>query len=232
MFEKYNSPTGVRSIADAIPDSNTSHKATSNIRRRVPVSDLVGVDIPSRDITNLLLDSYLKSTHWFIMVIHEPTLRAELDEITTSGTVQQTRLSFVAVILVILAFGSKYMSDDDAQALGPGFDRYELEKTLIRKVEEKFLDICDSGDIESVQTGLLLSAYYVYFGKPNRASIVYDATLSCTKALGLHRESSWGEIDTLTREIRRRVWWAVYAGDGYVNLSLIGLCSHSVDLVL
>jgi hypothetical protein len=126
------------------------------------------------------------------MVIHEPTFRAELDEITTSGTLQKTRLSFVALTLVIPAFGSKYFSNNDAQILGLDFDRHSLERTLIRKVEERFLDICDSVDIESVQMELLLSAYHVYFGKPKRASIVYDATLTCAKALGFHKESSWG----------------------------------------
>jgi hypothetical protein len=183
--------------------------------RRVPVSDLIGMDLPPREITNLLLDSYLKYVHWFIMVIHEPTIRAELDDIMTYGTVRPMRLSFLALIFVILAFGSNYVTDDDAQSLGPGFDRYSIEKKLIRKVEDKYLDICDSSDIECVQTGLLLSAYFVYFGKPKRATVVYDSTLTCAKILGLHRESLWGELDPLPREIRRRVWWAVYAGDGY-----------------
>jgi hypothetical protein len=216
MFEKYNSAAGVRCVADAIPDGRVSH-ASPNISK-VSVFDLVGMDLPPREITTILLNTYFKSTHWFIMVIHEPTFRTELDGITTSGTLQHTQISFVALTLVILAFGSKHISDDDAQSLGPEFDRHCLERALIRKVDERFLDICESGDIESVQTGLLLSAYHVYFGKPKHASIVYDATLTCAKALGLHNESSWGEIDSVTREIRRRVWWAVYAGDGHVGL--------------
>jgi hypothetical protein len=219
MFEKYNSGSGhVQSNADAIPDGSPSQRTFSSNVKRVSVSDLIGIDLPSRDVTNMLLDSYLKHIHWFIMVIHEPTLRAELDEITTYGTLQTTRLSFLSLILVILAFGSNYITDGDAGSLGPTFDRHNTEKTLIKKVEEKFLEICDSADIESIQTGLILSAYYVYLGHPKRASIVYDATLTCAKALGLHRESLWKGIDPLTKEIRRRVWWAVYAGDGYVEL--------------
>jgi hypothetical protein len=220
MFEKYNSASGVRSNADAIPDGSPSQKNSPNTMRRVPISDLIGMDLPPRQTINLLLDCYLKYIHWFILVIHEPTLKTKLDEIMTSGTIQPTRLSSLALILVILAFGSNYITYEDAQALGPAFDRHSTEKTLIQKVEEKFLDICDCANVETVQTGLILSAYYVYFGKPNRATIVYDATLTCAKALGLHRESLWEGMDPLTKEIRRRVWWAVYAGDGYANLLL------------
>lgn len=218
MFERYNSASGVQSNADAIPDGSPMQKTSPNSMRRVPIFDLIGMDLPSREMTNLLLDSYLKHVHWFIMVIHEPTLRTELDEVLALGTIQPTRVSYLALILVILAFGSNYITDEEAQSLGPGFDRHGLEKRLVKKVEEKFLDICDSADIEAVQTGLILSAYYVYFGYPKRATIVYDATLTCTKALGLHRESLWEGVDPLTKEIRRRVFWAVYAGDGYASL--------------
>ncbi len=82
------------------------------------------------------------------------------------------------------------------------------------KVEEKFLDIFDEGDIESVQVSILLASYYLYHRRPKRAFAVIGAGLKSAQALGLHQEPSWGQINSVTRELRRRVWWARFVADG------------------
>ena len=180
---------------------------------RIMLTELIGMKLPPRQIIYFLLDNYLNSVHWFVIVFHEPTLREELDQIVTSGSVQKSRLSFLTLILVILVMGAKYANHDIASQICPGFSITDLESKLIAKVEEKFLDIFDNVDIESVQTGVLLATYYVYHSKPTRAYVVVGATLKSAKALGLNRESNWGTIDILSREIRRRAWWALYAAD-------------------
>ena len=181
---------------------------------RVSVFSLIGIDLPCQAIVNLLLDNYLKSVHFFITVIHEPTFRSELDMIVSSGSLQQSRLSFLVLVLVVLAFGSSYASEDAARKLSPGYERESLKKMLIKTAERHFLDIFDHLDIEAVQAGLILSTYYSYFGQPRRGYVAFGATLTAAKAMCLQREALWGDIDPLTREIRRRAWWAVYAGDG------------------
>jgi hypothetical protein len=193
------------------PDQTTSAQSHETL---IAVSDLIGMDLPPGEVINVLFDSYLNSVHWFMMVFHEPTFRKELEGIITTGHVQQRRLSFLILVLVILANGAKYVSAEVIQSHCPGLNLVSLQLKLMAKIEEKFLDVFDEGDIESVQICVLLGSLYLYHGQPKRSFVVLGTALKGAHALGLHEEASWGRIDPIVREVRRRVWWALYVAEG------------------
>ncbi|EXJ86840.1 hypothetical protein A1O3_03794 [Capronia epimyces CBS 606.96] len=199
----------------------------------------------------MLFDTYIRSVHWFMMVVYESSLRAELAEMLRSGRAHRGQKCVLYLIAVILAIGAGYARDEsevhvDGQGHGHGkghphdklpdvdvnIDLTKLQSRLIQTVEANFLDMIDVASVASVQTCILLSSFYLYSHrpkpKPKRCFIINGAALRAAQVLGLHRESTWGAISTVEREVRRRVWWALYVCDGFMALTF-GSCSCIQD---
>ncbi len=148
------------------------------------------------------------------MVFHQPTFRAEMDEIMTSGLVSPHRLSFLMLVLLVLAMGAKYAAKNDTQEHCSTIELANIQSTLMSRVEESFLDIFDESSIESVQISVLLASYYLYHRRPKRAFAVIGAGVKSAQALGLNQESLWGHVSVVGKEVRRRAWWALFVADG------------------
>ena len=218
VFRGHCSSPAQSRVVDAIPDSSPAATSSSPAHAAfVPVSELIGMELPPRRVTNLLLDSYLKALHWHLLLFHESALRAELDPILGSGMASHDRRPFLMLVLIILVIGARYVDPDVAQQHCPGVDFPHMHTKMLEKAEENFLAVFDASTVESVSFSILLASLYLYNRRPRRSIVVMGAGVRCAQAMNLHRESSWGNIDTVTREVRRRVFWALYVCDGYVN---------------
>lgn len=222
IFRSHNSRPEFGRSADAIPDGHPRRDTSLRTREvLIPIPELIGMDLPSRQVVNFMLDNFLESVHWFMMLFYQPTIRTEIDEIVTSGLIPKRRLSFLILVLLILAMGAKYAAQSDTVEHCSSSELANLRSKFMAKVEEKFLDVFDEGDIESVQISVLLASYYLYHRRPKRAFAVIGAGVKSAQALGLNRELSWGPVSSITREVRRRVWWALFVADGYETLCAV-----------
>lgn len=151
-----------------------------------------------------------------MLVFHEPSLKAELEEVLLTGMVSRHKLPSVMLLVTILATGAAYTPTSVAERSCPGWNLPKLRSKLIRVIEEKFLDLFDRGHVEAVAVCVLLSSYYMYHGQPERGWITLGAGWRAAEAIGLHQERSWSRmsLDMIQVEVRRRVWWALYVADG------------------
>ncbi len=76
-----------------------------------------------------------------------------MDEMVTSGHVPGRRQSFLVLVMLILAIGARYATESDTEEYCSTLELASLRSKLMAKVEEKFLDIFDEGDIEMVTSG-------------------------------------------------------------------------------
>lgn len=221
VFKTHNSPLELNETADAIPAGSQRTGPVSRYRDQlIPVSDLIGTDLPSQGVVDFLFKRYLESVHWFMMVFYQPSLQAEMNEIVSSGVVPRRRISFLLLVLLILSMGAKYASHNDIEKHIPMAELNDLQAKFLIAVEERFLDIFNEGEIEAVQIAILLSSYYLYHRQPKKGFAIIGAGVKSAQAMGLHQESSWGQISHITREVRRRNWWALVVADGSVQVSL------------
>lgn len=174
--------------------------------------------LPPRPVTDSLLSSYLKNYHWHLLLFHAPTLVNQLQPILEQAIVPKGRLSLVMLLLVILTLGARYVSGDPAQGLCSNKDIRRLETAMKTKIEENFMRILDETSVESVTFTLLFASYCMYNRKPKRAYKLIQMAIRDAQAMGLDRESTWGQLDTTAREVRRRLWWSLYGCDGYGQL--------------
>ncbi|KAF6527387.1 hypothetical protein HZS61_010431 [Fusarium oxysporum f. sp. conglutinans] len=74
------------------------------------------------------------------------------------------------------------------------------------------------GGVEGVQICVLLSTFYLYHDRPNLAFAIHGMGVKCAHAMYLHQEATWKEPTALTREVKRRVWWALYVVDCFYSI--------------
>lgn len=180
----------------------------------IPIVKLLGCNLPPTEATTMLFDVFLNSVHWFMMVFHDPTLRAELESMLTTGCTAESNLSTVVLILVVLLIGTKYATEQEAETACPEIDLALLQSKLLQTIESNFLLVLDQANTATLQVCILLSSFYFYHGRPNRCLAINSAATRIAQNLKFHQESRWRNIGVIERETRRRVWWALYVLDG------------------
>jgi hypothetical protein len=170
-----------------------------------------------------LLESYFERVHPFCPMIEERKFRS------TYLYNDRKDSSWLTLLNMVFALGSLASSTADNEAHYVYFNRSRKQLTL-----ESF----GSGNLEILQALALMSGYYMhYLNRPNEAHSLMGGTLRMATALGLHREYSevskndstrlldvtaLNEADSISPEMRRRIWWSLFCLDSWASLGRMG----------
>ncbi|OQV04371.1 Fungal Zn2-Cys6 binuclear cluster domain-containing protein [Cladophialophora immunda] len=169
--------------------------APQGIHTVVPLRQVLGMGLPPENISLLLFNAYIKYMHWYMLVFHEPTLRAQLECFLRSRRATDGDLCSLLLILIVLIIGARFLTEDDY---------------------ENLLSIQDIS-LHSITFQYLLGSYYLIAGCPQQAFLLAGASLRVAHAEGLHQERTWGRVDEVERHTRRRLWWMLFVSDGYTS---------------
>jgi hypothetical protein len=212
VFRQSHRASALFHAADAIPGGSEATKPGPQ-GSDLGLTDILGLDVPPLHVVDFLLDTYLSSVHWFMSVLHEPTLRAEIHRIWASGVVPEHRKLVPILVLMILSFSARYASPELGERACPGFDIASMEPVWLKRVEEKLLDALEDGGLEAVQIAILLKSYYLYGNRPKRSFAILGAGIKVALSMKLHLEHTWTTTDLVRRQVMRRVWWSLYVAD-------------------
>jgi len=179
----------------------------------ITVEQLLGLELPSKRVTDYLLNSYLEAVHWFMMVFHEPTFRSTYDALMSSRRFPRCRSNHVIFILCVLSLGGHYASEEEVRQKFPTFQLETFRRLSLKKIEDSLHTLYDAAELESVQVCILIGSYYVYHGRPNLAFVILGAGLRCAQLMSLHKESAWRGLSEMAKEERRRTFWALFVFD-------------------
>jgi hypothetical protein len=174
------------------------------------------VELPSRETLDLILDTYLKAVHWFMLLFHEQTFRRRYEVFLARGVRCKADSNFCKLLLVVCVLGCQYIDKHAASDLG--FDVVGFQQMALHHLEANLLSLCEDTDLASVQVCVLLGSFYLYNGRPNLGFVVLGSGIRCAYAFGLHRENSWPRLKEEDIEERRRVWWALFIFDRYASI--------------
>lgn len=110
-------------------------------------------------------------------------------------------------------------------------DVSSLRARFISSLEKNFLDSFDQYNQDWICFSSLLSMYYLLNQRPRRASMVMGSAIQAARDMRLDKAPvDGGPMTNLEVEMRKRVWWTLFAGDGYVVRSkyLIRLTADEV----
>ena len=110
-------------------------------------------------------------------------------------------------ILLVLAYGQMYSVNQWAGYDGPPGFHYFMQALQILP------DIHEEGSILFVEVLSLVGYYMQNLNRRDAAFLYIGLALRMAISLGLHQEFPDPNLDEVTREHRRRVWWSVYSMD-------------------
>jgi len=206
-------------VVDAIPGSSSPNRDLDETRL-VPVAELLGFELPPRDIIDTLLTAYMESMHWYLNILDAPSFYNKLEPILATGLAPRSQRPFILKALAAMIMGARLLSDEVKQEKfsTSTFSLTDLVSTLTAGVERWYFPLMDSVTPDTVAFSFMMSANYLFNRQIRSAYMAIGTTVRAAESIGLHRESSWGDISTTERENRRRIWWCVFIGSGSVSL--------------
>ncbi|KAL2837563.1 hypothetical protein BJY01DRAFT_42004 [Aspergillus pseudoustus] len=149
-------------------------------------------------------------------VFHQESFQQRYENLMASSLIPDGENSnFPWLVLLVLGLGTHYSSLNahgaDADSLG------QLSENLLIHVEQRFLTIIDSPNLETVQICVLLGSFYLFNGRPTTGLVILAGGFKIAQVIGLNHESKWRGLCDVLRETRRRSWWALGVADKHVS---------------
>jgi hypothetical protein len=175
------------------------------IRTQAALTENVPV-LPPRNVANHLLRQYFSHIHAVLPILHWPTFLADYDKVYQKGSIHGAPREWAAVLFAVFACGSQHTLDPDKVA-----DGKEYVKTSMM-----IIDVWqDDFSMDQARAALLLSIFLFEMNLKSASWVWLGSAVRISQDIGLHIESGpWSAVDG---EMRKRVWWGIYAWDRFVN---------------
>lgn len=197
--------------------TNATSRCTATVGQRLPISSILGQQMPSMELVYVLLDEYFDAVHWFSLVVYEPNFRKKLYSIA-DGFAYPSQKPFLLLLAVMIGMGAWYRSHRAITGSADNGDEWQKWNTdLFKLVESHLVELMDQPSVAAAQVCILLGSHYVYHGRPNLSFSLLGATIKISQGVGLHREPSQGDLEDI--EERKRVWWTIYTWDRFASIT-------------
>ncbi|OLL25196.1 putative transcriptional regulatory protein [Neolecta irregularis DAH-3] len=168
--------------------------------------------LPDRQVTDILVESYIKSFDTFCPVLNTSAFVHTYDSFWRD--MKAVEVTWLPTLFSVLAIALRVTPD---LVLYPAVNINEYADKLIMAAEESLLigKFVTEYTFETVQALVLVQQYYDMFRE-------YGSTIGFTvqiaKALGLHQDPEILQLDVASCKVRRQVWLCVYNLDQFASL--------------
>jgi hypothetical protein len=158
-----------------------------------------------------LIQSYYASVHVVIPILHWPTFEREYEDVYKLGSLQRISPIWTSLLFGVLAVGVLYSTDASIQRPQKGKEFIELSRMLIDIWNDEF-------SVDHARGAILTSIFLTEINLKSAAWIWHGSGVRICQDIGLHSET--GPWPTIEGEMRKRIWWGVYAWDRLISLEL------------
>ncbi|KAI5850129.1 fungal-specific transcription factor domain-containing protein [Tricharina praecox] len=169
--------------------------------------------LPPNHIGEILIKHYYETVHSIIPILHWPTFAGGYDEVKMKKDITAVSPATASVLFAVLALGAVYTTDPEVRKLYPDSGKGFIEQS--RQLVDLFND---EFTIDHARAALLTSIYLTELNCKSAAWTWLGSTVRIAQDIGLHRES--GPWPVVEGEMRRRVWWGIYAWDRLLSVEL------------
>lgn len=175
---------------------------------------------PPRQVADFLVSVCINHGTDAFFYFDQGRFLAELDEFYTNpSSPLRSDNSFVCLALATFALGSQWTTlvRPDSSSTGMRLDEGDPGRMFHNHAKTLIPDITDRPCLRSIQAPFIMGVYllpasaigssYVYMGLALRKALAFD----------LHLNTDDPSIDEREREVRRRLWWAIYSLERYVG---------------
>ena len=179
-------------------------KAPSSYRQQSHRSVITADEppLPSKAVADRYLAQYYAYIHTVLPVLHWPTFSADYEQMYRTGSLRGAPREWAAVLFGVLACGSLHTLNRSCEQDG---------KELIR-TSCSIIDVWQDDFAMDQATAALLVSYFLYEVNSKSPSWVWiGSAVRVAQEIGLHLDSGpWPPHES---EMRKRVWWGIYAWD-------------------
>ncbi|KAK9330252.1 fungal-specific transcription factor domain-containing protein [Lipomyces starkeyi] len=168
--------------------------------------------MPPKDIADKLIDCYFETVHPSFPFLLEPLFRYQY-EIFCAGYLNYVNTQWLALLNLVLAISSVYAHNIKAEFEGHDLDhlQYYIRSKLLKP------DVTAPGDVQHVQYISLLSFYLFASNLVNRSYSMLGLAIRHGQGIGLHLLVNRAGMTDVQKEVRVRLWNAMYVFERMVS---------------
>ncbi|MCJ1473494.1 hypothetical protein MMC13_002145 [Lambiella insularis] len=226
---RINSPPGDAQNKDSyetqlrLSQSNGDHPGTSQPLENNGVADsayncddlsLLSVDqvepyeLPPRKTVEFLLQTYLDSVHPTFPIVGKLKFTSQVRSFFDDNRSRPGKL-WLAILNLVFAVAAKYSHLVQSESRGDERDHL-IYFTRARALSMDADSLLAQPDLQRVQIAALMAFYLLAISQINRSWTVCGLAMRYSLALGLHLRNENPKLSNPLKEIRYRVWWALY----------------------
>ncbi|KIW73231.1 hypothetical protein PV04_01365 [Phialophora macrospora] len=165
-------------------------------------------ELPTPEIADHLFNAYMQRVHSSFPFVGRINLTSQFRRVM-SGTVQRPPEKWLAILNLIFAIGAKYSHLINADWKGDERDHL-IYFTRARLLTVNSETIFQHPDLQMIQVLSLMSLYLLCNSQVNRAWILSGYAIREAGALGMNMRNDSSDLKDSLKEIRYRLWWALY----------------------
>ncbi|KAK5297990.1 hypothetical protein LTR99_007679 [Exophiala xenobiotica] len=194
-------------------------------------------ELPTPDAANHLFNAYVERIHPSFPIIGKINLRTQFRKFI-GGTVQKPPEKWLAILNMIFAIAARYSHLVKADWRGDERDHL-IYFTRARLLTMNSETLFQHPDLQHIQLLGLMSFYLLCVSQVNRAWLLIGVAIRAATSLGMNMRNDSSNLKNSLKEIRYRVWWALYCLEhrlcnmtGRVNCILDEHCTTPLPIPL
>ncbi|KAJ5131447.1 uncharacterized protein N7515_007486 [Penicillium bovifimosum] len=164
-------------------------------------------ELPPKTSADQLLAQYFNCIHSVLPIIHWPSFTAEYEEVYRSGTLLGVSSEWAAVLFGVFACGAIHTTDPNREEEGKSY--IHTSCGVINVWHDNF-------NMDRARAALLASIFLYEVNAKSASWVWIGSAVRVAQEIGLHIDS--GPWPAVEGEMRKRVWWGLYAWDRLLAL--------------
>ncbi|OAQ58338.1 transcriptional regulatory protein GAL4 [Pochonia chlamydosporia 170] len=188
---------------------------------RKSIQDILGEEMPPQEICDILVASYMHAVQWYFPLVYEPSFQPRLNSLLREKTCSLADQPFLMLSLAAMLLGLYFATPQDLKniiRIPPG-DISCLRAQMTSVLEKNFLGSFEQHNLDWICFSSLLALYNVLNRRTRRGTMLIASAIQAAKDLKLDKATNSASVTVGENEMRKRVWWTLFAADGFVGLS-------------
>ncbi|KAJ5465648.1 hypothetical protein N7530_009435 [Penicillium desertorum] len=166
-------------------------------------------ELPPKNLADHLLAQYFGCIHSVLPVLHWPAFIAEYEKVYRSGSLLGVSTEWAAVLFGVFACGAIHTNEADREEEGKKYVRTSCG----------IIDVWhDVFNLDRARAALLASIFLYEVNSKSASWVWIGSAVRVAQEIGLHIDS--GPWPAVEGEMRKRVWWGLYAWDRLLALEM------------
>nr|ADI24965.1 unknown [Penicillium aethiopicum] len=166
-------------------------------------------ELPPKNLADHLLAQYFGCIHSVLPLLHWPTFIAEYEKVYRSGSLLGVSTEWAAVLFGVFACGTVHTNEADREEEGKKYVRISCG----------IIDVWhDVFSLDRARAALLASIFLYEVNSKSASWVWIGSAVRVAQEIGLHIDS--GPWPAVEGEMRKRVWWGLYAWDRLLALEM------------